>query len=209
MITPSKLIDIFASTRARGTTTTLVRVAEALDGLIVAPTISRAHQIGRVARGLNDGWRGVDVRGPILLDPEIMPAIAEAWDADLRRMETVLAGRLRSSWERAQEAARGEAAARAELAHAQLLLAAESGRDIHMLRDGSGVIRYADWRRDHHEIGVVWRCGAWSVRRSETVRHGWIARRGRPGVWDLVLPPEPYALRAIMAAMGWQQMEDR
>lgn len=89
MITPEKLRDLYDSTRRQGNTTIAMEASRRQGAMIVTGTIrdaiSLARQPGVKARSVDDNWRGL--RTAVVLDPEVLPHIAEAWATNRARLE--------------------------------------------------------------------------------------------------------------------------
>ena len=203
-MSPEHLIELYQRTRAHGNTSTLIRVLTALgEGtLVVADAIRAAAAVRAGARAervlpIGERIRARTFKGPLLLDPEILSVIAQAWALDLRRQEETMADWMSRLTDRTVAAEAAEARVRADLVVARLLLDAESGRDIHHWQDQGGHHPYATWRRDYTEAAIVWRSGAYTVRRSkDPEQSGWHVWRNGGHVHG----PSRYALFAIVAA---------
>ena len=93
MITPEKLRDLYESTRRQGNTTIAMEASRRYDAVLVVGTFQGADRVNASTdirtRAICADWRGV--RTPVVLDPEVLPHIAEAWATDRARLEARIA----------------------------------------------------------------------------------------------------------------------
>lgn len=88
-MTPSTLIDLYTATRRQGNTSILCEIARTTGAVLIVPRIGDIARFRTFkARALSESVRGMEP-APILLDPSILPIIAEEWDRDVARLEAV------------------------------------------------------------------------------------------------------------------------